>query len=85
MIPVRPPNKKVIRKPITQSIGVSNETLPRHMVPIQLKNLTPVGTPIKKVINEKNGSSTCPLANMWCAHTETERAEIAIVAAIKPL
>ena len=65
MIPVIPPNKKVIKKPITQSIGVSKVTWPRHMVPIQLKNLTPVGTPIKKVINEKNGKSTCPLANIW--------------------
>ena len=55
------------------------------MVPIQLKNFTPVGTPIKNVINEKKGKSTCPLANMWCAQTATERAEIAIVAAIKPL
>ena len=85
MIPVIPPNKKVTRKPKTQSIGVSKVTWPLHMVPIQLKNLTPVGTPIKKVINEKNGSSTWPLANIWCAHTATDSAEIAIVAAIKPL
>ena len=85
MIPVIPPNKKVTRKPITQSIGVSKVTWPRHMVPIQLKNLTPVGTPIRNVINEKNGKRTCPLANIWCAQTATESAEIAIVAAIKPL
>ena len=85
MIPVRPPKRNVIKNPITQSIGVSKETLPRHIVPIQLKNLTPVGTPIKKVMNEKNGSNTCPLANIWCAQTETERAAIAIVAAIRPL
>jgi hypothetical protein len=55
------------------------------MVPIQLKNFTPVGTPIRNVINEKKGKRTFPLANMWCAHTATESAEIAIVAAIKPL
>ena len=85
MIPVIPPNKKVTKKPITQSIGVSKVTWPRHIVPIQLKNLTPVGTPIKNVIKEKNGRRTCPLANIWCAQTATERAEIAIVAAIKPL
>ena len=74
MIPVNPPNKKVIKKPITQSIGVSSETEPRHMVPIQLKNLTPVGTPIKNVMKEKNGSNTWPVANKWCAQTETESA-----------
>ena len=85
MIPVIPPNKKVTKKPITQSIGVSKVTWPRHIVPIQLKNLTPVGTPIKNVIKEKNGRRTCPLANIWWAHTATESAEIAIVAAIKPL
>ncbi|CAB4534747.1 unannotated protein [freshwater metagenome] len=85
MIPVKPPNRKVIKNPITQSIGVSKETLPRQIVPIQLKNFTPVGTPIKKVIKEKNGRSTCPLANIWCAQTETDSAEIAIVAAIRPL
>ena len=85
MIPVIPPNKKVTKKPITQSIGVSKVTWPRHIVPIQLKNLTPVGIPIKKVMNEKKGRRTCPLANIWCAQTATESAEIAIVAAIKPL
>ncbi|CAB4652114.1 unannotated protein [freshwater metagenome] len=85
MIPVNPPNRNVIRKPITNSIGVSNVTDPRHIVPIQLKNLTPVGTPIKNVMNEKNGSSTWPLAYIWCAQTATDNAAIAIVAAIKPL
>ena len=85
MIPVIPPKRNVTRNPITQSIGVSKVTWPRHMVPIQLKNFTPVGTPIRNVINEKKGKRTFPLANMWCAHTATESAEIAIVAAIKPL
>ena len=85
MIPVIPPNKNVTKKPSTNSIGVSKVTDPRHIVPIQLKNLTPVGTPIKNVINEKNGKSTCPLAYIWCAQTATDKAAIAIVAAIKPL
>src|SRR5665647_3988227 len=44
MTPVSPPNRKVTRKPIAQSMGPSNVSLPRHMVPIQLKNFTPVGT-----------------------------------------
>ena len=44
-------------------------TLPPHIVPIQLKNFTPVGTAMSIVITEKNGSSTCPVTYMWCAHT----------------
>ena len=85
MIPVIPPNRKVIKKPTVQSIGVSMLMEPRHMVPIQLKNFTPVGTPIRKVINEKKGNNTWPVANKWCAQTETESAAIAMVAAINPL
>ena len=85
MIPVNPPNKNVTKNPKTNSIGVSNEIEPRHIVPIQLTNFTPVGTPIKNVIKEKKGSKTCPLANIWWAQTETDKAEIAIVAAINPL
>lgn len=50
------------RKPIANSIGVSKVSWPLHMVPIQLTNLIPVGTAIKNVVNEKNGSSTAPVA-----------------------
>ncbi len=45
--PVRPPSRKVTRKPIANSIGVSNVSWPFHIVPIQLKNLIPVGTAIR--------------------------------------
>jgi hypothetical protein len=31
-------------------------------------------------MNEKNGSSTAPVGNMWCAQTVTDRPAIAIVA-----
>ena len=55
------------------------------MVPIQLKYFTPVGTAIRNVMNEKNGSSTAPVVNMWCAHTVIDRPAIAIVAAISVL
>jgi hypothetical protein len=41
-------------------------------VPIQLKNFTPVGTAIRKVVAEKNGNRTTPVANMWCAQTTIE-------------
>ncbi len=55
------------------------------MVPTQLKNFTPVGTAIRNVMNEKNGSSTAPVVNMWCAHTVIDRPAIEIVAAISVL
>ena len=77
MTPVSPPNRKVTRKPAQNSIGVSKVSCPRHIVPIQLKNLSPVGTAIRNVMNEKNGSSTAPVANMWCAQTATDSAAIA--------
>ena len=49
--PDRPPSRKVTRKPTENSIGVSNVNWPFHIVPIQLKNLMPVGTAIRKVMN----------------------------------
>src|SRR5690348_8975420 len=50
MMPVRPPNRNVVRKPRDHSIGVSKDRLPPHIVPIQLKNFTPVGMAIRKVL-----------------------------------
>ena len=55
-------------------------TEPRHIVPIQLKIFTPVGTAMSIVMSAKNGSSTEPVTYMWCAHTVTDSAAIAIVA-----
>ena len=80
-----PPNKNVTMNPTENSIGVSNVIAPRHIVPIQLKNLIPVGTAIRNDITEKNGSSTAPVANMWCAHTVIDSAAIASVANTMPL
>ena len=77
---MRPPKVKVTRKPIAHSIGVSKVTEPRHMVPTQLKIFTPVGTAMSIVMSANHGSSTEPVTYMWCAHTVTERAAIAIVA-----
>ena len=79
MTPVRPPNRKVTRKPQANSIGVSKLTWPFHMVPIQLKNLRPVGIAIRNVMKLKNGSRTAPVANMWCAHTAADSAAIASI------
>ena len=70
----------MIRKPTENSIGVSNVNWPFHIVPIQLKNLIPVGTAIRNVMNEKNGSRTAPVAYMWCAHTATDSAAMLMVA-----
>ncbi len=84
MTPVRPPKRNVTRNPTDQSIGVSKESEPRHIVPSQLKNFTPVGTAIRKVMKAKNGSSTPPVTYMWCAQTVIDRPAIAIVAATRP-
>jgi hypothetical protein len=43
---------------MAKSMGVSNVSWPCHMVPIQLKNFTPVGIAMSSVLNMKNGSST---------------------------
>ena len=59
--------------------------LPPHIVPIQLKNFTPVGTAIRNVMNEKNGRFTAPVTYMWCAHTATDRAAISRVAPTRPM
>ena len=55
------------------------------MVPIQLKILMPVGTAIRRLMIEKNGSRTTPVVNMWWAHTPSESAAIERVAKIIPL
>ncbi len=78
--PVNPPNRNVTKNPAANSMGVSNVICPRHMVPIQLKNFIPVGIAIRNVMKLKKGSSTAPVANMWCAHTAVDSAAIAIVA-----
>ena len=77
MTPVSPPNRKVTRNPAANSIGVWKLTWPFHIVPIQLKNFSPVGMAIRNVMKLKKGSSTAPVANMWCAHTATDSAAMA--------
>ena len=67
-------------KPTAKSIGVVKLSLPRHMVAIQLKILTPVGTAMRKVVNEKKGRKTAPVVNMWWAQTPKPRAPMETVA-----
>ena len=58
---------------------------PPHIVPIQLKNFTPVGTAMRIENPVKNGSSTAPVVNMWWAHTPIDSAAMAMVAKTMPL
>lgn len=66
-------------------MGVSKDSEPCHIVPTQLKNFTPVGTAMRKDMKEKNGRSTAPVTNMWCAQTVTDSPAMLIVAAISPM
>src|SRR5436305_14079516 len=79
-----PPSRKFDMNPSAKSIGGFNAIDPRHIVPIQLKNLMPVGTAIRNDMIEKNGFSTAPVVNMWCAHTVIDKAAMAIDASTIP-
>ena len=48
-----------------------NHSLPPHMVAIQLRIFTPVGTAMNIVDSENAATETGPMpeANMWWAHT----------------
>ena len=71
MTPVIPPNRNSNKKPIVKSIGVANRTWPCHIVPIQQKNMIPLGIAITRLAAEKYdiASTGTPVANMWCTHT----------------
>jgi hypothetical protein len=75
----------VVQLPRANSIGESSLTDPRNMVPIQLKNLIPVGTEMSRVSTVKKGSSTAPVVYMWCAQTPIDRPPIDRVAKTMPL
>ena len=70
------------RKPTANSIGVSKVIEPFHMVAIQLKTFTPVGTAISMVEYMKNSwpVTGMPVVNMWCAQTTKLRMAIEPVA-----
>ena len=61
MMPVNPPIINIVINPRAKSIGVSKRILPPHMVPIQLKILTPVGMAINMVKIEKAEVATTPI------------------------
>jgi hypothetical protein len=56
--------------------------LPPHIVPIQLKIVIPVGTPIAMLVIAKKllAEELIPIVNMWCAHTLMLRKAIQTVA-----
>lgn len=69
--PVKPPMVKTKMKPTANSIGVSKLIEPRHMVAVQLKIFTAVGTEISMVAYMKNNwpVTGIPVVNIWCAQT----------------
>ena len=73
--PVNPPMVNTKIKPTANSIGVSKVIEPCHMVAIQLKILTAVGTAISIVAYMKNNwpVTGIPVVNMWCAQTMKDK------------
>jgi len=73
--PVIPPSVKSTRKPAAKYSGVANSIEPRNSVATQLSTFTPVGMAINIDDNMKNTSTALDsgVANMWCAHTSSER------------
>ena len=67
MIPVNPPIMNMVMKPRAKSMGVSKRIRPPHMVPIQLKILTPVGIAMSMVRIENADVATIPIpvVNIW--------------------
>ena len=82
MRPVKPPIVNTKMKPTAHSIGVSNVIEPRHIVAIQLKTFTPVGTAISIVAYMKKSwpVTGMPVVYMWCAQTMNDRIAIDEVA-----
>src|SRR5687768_16649244 len=80
--PVKPPIENTKMNPHANSMGVSNVIEPFHIVAIQLKTFTPVGTAISIVAYMKKSCAAAlmPTVNMWCAHTMNERIAIDEVA-----
>ena len=61
----------IAMKPSENSIGVVKRIDPPHIVAIQLKIFTPVGTAMN-IVDKANAvlaTGPSPTANMWCAHT----------------
>jgi len=79
------PTRNVNKNPSAINIAVENQTSPRHIVPIQLNILIPVGTAMRRLMMEKNGKRTVPVVKHVVSHTPRESAPMVIVAKIIPL
>src|SRR5688500_7721472 len=82
---IRPENPPIVnrnRNASANSIGGSKVSEPRHMVAVQLKIFTPVGTAMSMVASMKKScpASGMPTVNMWCAHTMNDRKAIEAIA-----
>ena len=77
--PEMPPSVNIVRKPSTNSIGVSTCSTPRHSVASQEKILIPVGTAMIAVVTIIGiRIQLCmPETNMWCAQTVKPSSTIA--------
>ncbi len=71
MTPDRPPIVNMATSDTENIIGTVKWTLPAHMVAIQFKIFTPVGTAMNMVVAENAATETGPMpeVNIWCAHT----------------
>ena len=80
--PEKPPIVKRQRKPTAKSIGVSKVISPFHMVAIQLKTFTPVGTAISIVayMKKRLPAAGMPTVNMWWPQTMNDRIAMEAVA-----
>ena len=69
----------IVRKPRTNSIGVSRCSTPRHSVASHEKILIPVGTAMIAVVTiiGTRIQLCMPETNMWCAHTVKPSSTIA--------
>ena len=84
MSPENPPIENRNKKAIANSIGGSKDSEPRHMVAVQLKTFTPVGTAISMVDIMKNNCAAMgiPSTNMWWPHTMNDKNAIEAMAYI---
>ena len=87
MTPVRPPIRNVQQEAEANSIGVRNAMRPPHIVPIQLKNFTPVGTAISiDMTAEERAAATAPGGeHVVGPHADGQTRRCASVAKTRPL
>src|SRR3546814_13277133 len=69
-MPERPPMVNIVTRPMAHRMGAVKVSFPPHIVAIQLRIFTPVGTALNIVEMEKAATAmeTRPEANIWWAH-----------------